>query len=79
MTEPTPTAVLDPDLDAVLTVSELARLLKVSRPTIMNMITAGTLDAFKVGKAWRIPVDQIKGHLDGTDSRHLDTGQTGKR
>lgn len=38
----------------VLTVEEVSRRLKVSEATVYNLIRAGQLPAFRVGRSWRI-------------------------
>lgn len=38
----------------VYTIEELVALLQVTRRTIYNWIKAGKLNAFKVGKSWRV-------------------------
>lgn len=43
----------------------LAERWECSAATIRNMITRGELRAFKVGRAFRIPVDAVTEHEDG--------------
>jgi excisionase family DNA binding protein len=47
----TTTTSADPDL---LTVSEAARLLRLSRTTVRRLAREGKLPAFQVGSQWRI-------------------------
>ncbi len=41
-------------MDDILTVEEIADYLKVSRTTIWRWCNDGKLDAFKVGRGWRV-------------------------
>jgi excisionase family DNA binding protein len=44
----------------ILTVTELAALLKVSRASVYHAIKAGRLPAFRIGSDWRFNVEQIE-------------------
>jgi excisionase family DNA binding protein len=44
----------------ILTPGELAKYLKLSKRTVMNLLNSGTLNARKVGGSWRI----LKSELD---------------
>jgi len=43
----------------LLTVEDVAWLLQVHKNTVYNWIHSGKLYAFKVGRDWRIPKEQI--------------------
>jgi excisionase family DNA binding protein len=43
-----------------VTPATLAGYLSVHERTIMRMIDAGALHAFKVGREWRIPTDEAR-------------------
>jgi len=47
-------------VDEVLTVEEVARLLKVTSTTVRRWCSLGWLPAFKIGRAWRIPGDELE-------------------
>lgn len=47
----------------VLTVDEVASLLKLTRVTIYRMAKAGDIPALKVGKVWRFPEEEIEAWL----------------
>ena len=47
----------------VLTVDEVASLLKLTRVTIYRMAKAGDIPALKVGKVWRFPEAEIEAWL----------------
>lgn len=47
-------------VDEVLTVEETARLLKVTNTTVRRWCLLGWLPAFKIGRAWRIPRDELE-------------------
>ena len=46
-------------MTAILTVKEVASLLKTSRQQVRKMIQSGDLPAVKVGREWRIRVDTL--------------------
>ena len=50
-------------VNQVLTVKEVAVLLKTTRQQIRKMIQSGELPAVKVGREWRILEDQIQNLL----------------
>lgn len=50
MDEPSTSAVTEP----VYTVREIAKALRVSEHKVKRLINAGELDAFKVGREWRV-------------------------
>lgn len=47
-------------MDEVLTVDEVAQLLKVTSTTVRRWCSMGWLPAFKIGRAWRIPGDGLE-------------------
>lgn len=48
----------------LLTVREVAQYLGVSEPTIWRWLRQGYLKGLKVGKARRIPLDEVRGFID---------------
>jgi len=48
------------DKNSLLTVQEVANLLRVHKNTIYNMIHDGRLKAFRVGRAWRIKSENVE-------------------
>lgn len=42
------------------TADELAEYLKVSPQTVRAWIRAGQVHAVKLGRAWRVPVDEVR-------------------
>lgn len=53
----------------VLTVEEVAKLLRVSRKTVEKLIYAKKLHAVKVGRVWRIPRAAVEAFLGGKEYR----------
>jgi len=49
-----------PELPHLLTVAEIAVLVRVSRMTIYRMIRRGELPAIVVGRSYRIPVEAAR-------------------
>ncbi|WP_427112725.1 helix-turn-helix domain-containing protein [Megasphaera sueciensis] len=52
-----------PITKTVLHVSNVACLMNCSSSKVYNLIRAGNLDAYKVGKAWLITVDALNNYL----------------
>lgn len=48
----------------LLTVVEVAALLKTSRQQIRKMIRNGSLPAVKIGREWRMDTDYLKAFLE---------------
>ena len=48
----------------LLTVAEVADLLRVSNMTVYRLIKAGQLGAIRVGKNYRIPQDDLDAYLE---------------
>jgi len=47
-------------MDEILTVREVAEYLKLSRTTIWRWCNEGRLQAFKVGRGWRIHQSELE-------------------
>ncbi len=52
-----------PTLPDILTLSEVASLLRVSHQTIYNMIRDGRIKGYKVGREWRFSKSEIDSYL----------------
>ena len=48
----------------LLTIQDVAMLLKVSRQHVRKMVRAGPLPAVKIGREWRIEKDYLKNFLE---------------
>lgn len=55
-------------MDEILTVREVAEYLKLSRTTIWRWCNNGKVDAFKVGRGWRIHRTEVE-KIIGRDSK----------
>ncbi|RMG42359.1 MAG: DNA-binding protein [Candidatus Dadabacteria bacterium] len=44
----------------LLTVREVAELLRIHRPKVYDLIKSGTLDGFKLGADWRIRRESVE-------------------
>jgi excisionase family DNA binding protein len=44
----------------ILTVQEVAKILRIHRPKVYDLIKAGTIDGFKLGSDWRVKRDSIE-------------------
>lgn len=51
-------------ISEILTVKEVAKLLKTTCQQVRKMIANGELSAVKVGREWRIPLECIKEFLE---------------
>ena len=47
------------EIEALVTVNDVAEVLQVSQKTVYRMIRDGRLSAFKIGQAWRIPKEAL--------------------
>jgi excisionase family DNA binding protein len=54
---------VDDDDVAVLTLNEVASLLRVSRSTVKRLINSGQLAAFHVGSSVRVPLSAVEGYI----------------
>jgi len=57
-------------MDEILTVREVAEYLKLSRTTIWRWCLDGKLQAFKVGRSWRIHRSAIE-KITGLNTQNL--------
>lgn len=58
----------------VYTLDEVADILKVTKRTLYNYVKEGKLQAFKMGKYWRITDDKLQAFLS-TGSPVLDSNR----
>ena len=64
--------------DALLTPRETAEYLKVPIATIWRWCREGTLPAVKIGKYWRVPLDQLTLFIQSKSNLpHKPTGAAG--
>ncbi len=61
----------------LLTVNEVAELMRVSRMTVYRLIHSGELPAVRAGKSFRIPVNAVKELLDITWADEKESGLGG--
>ncbi len=52
-------------LENLLTVKEVASMLRVSTQTLYKMLEQGTIPAVKIGSQWRFEGDQIREWIKG--------------
>jgi len=64
-------------IPGIMTVSEVAEFMRVSRETVYRLATRGELPGRKIGRIWRFQKVAIQKYLGGeADSEH--TGRTGR-
>jgi|LSQX01.3.fsa_nt_gb excisionase family DNA binding protein len=59
----------EPFEPAVLTVPELARVLRIGRTTAYKMVQEGQIPAMRIGKAIRIPRQAVENYLQKKGGR----------
>ena len=52
------------ELIDLFSIKEVAAYLKVSQRLVRRMIASGELEAMKVGREWRVPIDTIAAWVD---------------
>jgi excisionase family DNA binding protein len=52
-------------MEELLTIEEVARILKVSVQTVRRMIDEGELQARKIRGQWRIKREDLRNYIDG--------------
>ena len=50
--------------DAVLTISDLREILNIGRNTAYNLLNNGEIQAFRIGRTWKIPKDSLIYYLN---------------
>jgi len=58
-------------MDEILTVREVAEYLKLSRTTVWRWVKEGKLQAFKLGRSWRVRRSELE-RITGQDLRPED-------
>ena len=58
----------------LLTVREVATLLRVQRPKVYELIKDGAIDGFKVGADWRIRRDSVENLIGAIPEDFFDRG-----
>ena len=59
-----------PDDHALMTVKEVAALLKCKAPTVYKMANEGRIPSFKVGGVWRFDPDSILNWMSAQERAH---------
>jgi len=49
-----------PQKPLLLTVKEVASLLRIHRPKVYDLIREGTIRGFKIGSDWRVQTDSVE-------------------
>lgn len=55
------------DLDPILSLGEVADVLKVSIPTLKRHLYAGKLKGRKVGRQWRIEKEEVRRYYENQE------------
>ena len=59
--------------DEILTVDEVAEFLKVNRMTVYRKIRSGQIEAFKLGRHWRVRREDLDNFIDQLSQRGIRT------
>jgi excisionase family DNA binding protein len=62
----------------LLTVKEVAKLLRIHRPKVYDLIKAGTIEGFKLGSDWRVKRESVE-KLIGPIPEDFFAGAKGKK
>lgn len=64
----------------VYTVDEVAAVLRVTRRSVYNYISANQIKAFKIGRDWRVTEDALRSFMEhGTQDGYMQMIGTRKR
>jgi excisionase family DNA binding protein len=66
-----------PDQDEILTISEVAELLKIAEKTVYGLAQRGEIPAFKVGGQWRFSRAALDSWIKASTRAAGDTGNAG--
>ena len=58
-----PTKMFD-EFDDILTVDDIAKILKIGRNKAYNLVNAGTIKSIRIGKKYRIPKSSIVEYIE---------------
>lgn len=62
----------------LLTVAEVAGIMRVSKMTIYRLVKSGQLHAMRVGRSFRIPRTAVEAFLRDADQSNRDRTETGE-
>jgi excisionase family DNA binding protein len=65
-------------MDEILTVREVAEYLKLSRTTVWRWVKEGKLQAFKLGRSWRVCRSELE-RITGQGLKSADEAGEGMR
>lgn len=63
-----------PDVEEIFTINEIAKMLKISRPKVYDLIETGRIEAVNISKAklrnyWRITKSALDKYLANSDNK----------
>lgn len=61
---------LQEHMDTLLTVKEVAAMLRVSAQTLYKMLEQGSIPAVKVGSQWRFEREKVRAWLEAQGAAH---------
>ena len=67
------------ELDKVLTINEVAEILRMHSTTVYRLVKRGELPGFKIGGNWRINRASLDLFLSGEHPQHLTTRAQGAK
>ena len=63
----------------LLTVKEVAKLLRIHRPKVYDLIKAGTIDGFKLGSDWRVKRESVEKLIGDIPEDFFDSSKSGAK
>jgi excisionase family DNA binding protein len=61
----------------LLTVKEVAKLLRIHRPKVYDLIKAGTIEGFKLGSDWRVKRESVERLIGEIPEDFFSSGKAG--
>jgi excisionase family DNA binding protein len=69
----------DSNQPIILTVQEVARLLRIHRPKVYDLIKAGTIDGFKLGSDWRVKRESVERLIGAIPAEFFTNSKSGPK
>ena len=64
------------DMESLLTVKEVAQMLRLSQQTVYKLVNEGAIPAIRVGTQWRFDPAEVRAQLLGSRQRNVPQSRT---